>query len=96
MPEACTDCGVCCLELSLPPFDANEELVRAPEELLDALDAYAKGPRYSGSLPCCWLDLVSGRCRHHELRPAACRWFEPGSAACNELREQAGLPRLSR
>lgn len=92
MPDACDDCGVCCLDLPLPPFDANEEVVRASDELLRELDAYARSARFRASAPCFWLDLGTGKCRHHQARPAACRWFVPGCSACNELRHQAGLP----
>ena len=92
MSTICDNCGVCCLDLSLPPFDANEEVLRATDELLQQLDAYARSARCRDSNPCFWLDLASGKCRHHEMRPAACRWFVPGSAACNELRHRAGLP----
>ena len=92
MPHACDNCGICCLTIPLPPFDANEELVRATDELLQQLADYARSPRFQDSGPCCWLDLESGQCRHHEVRPAICRWFVPGESACNELRRQAGLP----
>jgi Fe-S-cluster containining protein len=77
--------------MSLPPFDANE-LVKATDELLRELDAYARSPRYRDSHPCPWLDLASGKCRHYEVRPVVCRWFEPGGSACNEARRKAGLP----
>ncbi len=90
----CDGCGICCLNLSLPPFDANEELHGASDELLEEIEAYAKSPRYHESSPCLWLDLGTGKCKHHRIRPTLCRWFEPGCAACNELREGSGLPRL--
>jgi len=96
VPTACDGCGVCCLTLPLPPFDANEEVVRAPDELLQQLDDYARSARYRDFAPCCWLDLDSGKCRHHEMRPAICRWFVPGGPACNELRRKAGLPSVPR
>jgi Fe-S-cluster containining protein len=92
VPHACENCGVCCLDLPLPPFDANEEVIRASEDLLRQVETYARGPRYRESNPCIWLDLDLGKCRHHDVRPAACRWFVPGGAACNELRQKAGLP----
>lgn len=92
MPDTCDNCGVCCLDLPLPPFDANEEVVRASDELLAQVEAYANGPRFRKTNPCIWLDLDTGKCKHHEVRPAACRWFVPGCEACNELRRKAGLP----
>ncbi len=89
----CENCGICCLTFPLPPFDANE-LVRAPDELMEQIDAYAKSARFRDVNPCLWLDLDCGKCRHHRVRPVLCRWFEPGCRACNELRVKAGLPPL--
>ena len=89
----CKNCGICCLAFPLPPFDANE-LVRAPDTLMEQIDAYAHGARYRDSNPCLWLDLASGKCRHHKVRPVLCRWFKPGCTACSELRIKAGLPGL--
>jgi Fe-S-cluster containining protein len=86
----CHLCGICCLAFSLPPYDANE-LVRAPDALLQEIDDYARSPRHRDSDPCLWLDLDSRKCRHHEVRPVLCRWFEPGGRACNELRVGAGF-----
>jgi Fe-S-cluster containining protein len=88
--DPCRDCGVCCLEFSLPPFDANE-LVRAPDDLVREIEAYVSSARYRKENPCLWLDLASGRCKHHDVRPVLCRWFEPGGKACSELRDRAGL-----
>ena len=58
------------------------------------MDAYARSPRFRDSHPCLWLDLATGECKHHRVRPVLCRWFEPGCSACNDLRAQAGLPAL--
>ena len=91
MPAACDHCGICCLEFPLPPFDANEP-VKAPDGLLQELDAYAHSARFCSSYPCFWLDLGSGKCKHYEERPVICRWFEPGCSACDDLRRKAGLP----
>lgn len=91
----CENCGICCLAFSLPPYDANE-LVRAPDQLIEEVDAYARSARYRDSNPCLWLDLGSGRCKHHEVRPVLCRWFEPGGTGCNDQRRAAGLPELPR
>jgi len=86
----CDGCGICCLPFSLPPFDANE-MPRAPAAVLRRLDEYAAGPRYRESNPCPWQDLVTGECRHHDIRPVLCRWFEAGGTACLNLRAKAGL-----
>lgn len=91
--DPCENCGICCLAFSLPPFDANE-LVKASDALLQQVDAYARSARYRNSNPCLWLDLDSGKCKHYKSRPVLCRWFEPGCQACDNLRVEAGLPRL--
>ncbi|MHC5039951.1 MAG: YkgJ family cysteine cluster protein [Planctomycetota bacterium] len=93
--NSCEDCGICCFAFSLPPFDANE-LVRAPEALLQQVDEYARSKGYRETDPCLWLDLDSRKCRHHDMRPVLCRWFEPGGLACNELRAEAGLAKLEK
>jgi len=87
----CENCGICCLAFSLPPFDANE-MAKASNKLLQEVEAYARSPRYRDSNPCLWLDLASGKCKHHEVRPVLCRWFQPGGEACSKLRRKAGLP----
>ena len=92
-PNPCDNCGICCLAFSLPPFDATE-LVKASDAHLEQVDAYAGSARYRKSNPCLWLDLDTGKCKHYEVRPVLCRWFEPGGVACNELRTEAGLPSL--
>ena len=89
----CANCGICCLAFSIPPFDANE-LVRASGELMRQIDDYASSARSRESNPCLWLDLASAECKHHEVRPVLCRWFEPAGPACNKLRIAAGLPGL--
>lgn len=90
----CDDCGLCCLAFSLPPYDANE-LVKAPEALIERIEHYANGPRHRDDYPCLWLDLETGKCRHHKVRPVLCRWFEPGCDACNEIRQKSGLQPLA-
>lgn len=87
----CSNCGICCLAFALPPFDANE-VAKASDALHLEVEAYARSARYRDSNPCLWLDLASGKCKHHRVRPVLCRWFEPGGTACNELRGEAGLP----
>jgi len=89
----CENCGICCLTFPLPPYDANE-LVRAPDALMAQIDAYAHSARFRAVNPCLWLDLDTGKCKHHQVRPVLCRWFEPGCKGCNDLRVKAGLPPL--
>ena len=89
----CEGCGVCCYSFSFPPFDANE-VVKAPDELMQEIEDYASSGDHRDSKPCFWLDEDSKKCRHHEVRPTLCRWFEPGCKACNHLRVKAGLEPL--
>jgi Fe-S-cluster containining protein len=58
------------------------------------MEAHARSDRFRESDPCPWQDPESGRCIHYEVRPVLCRWFEPGSRACNDLRQEAGLSEL--
>jgi len=89
----CDGCGICCDAFPLPPFDANEE-AKAPDGLLREIEEHAKSPGFRESAPCFWQDPRTKRCRHHDVRPTLCRWFEPGGKACNELRAEAKLPTL--
>ncbi len=75
--------------------ETNEaEFWTSSDALLQQVDAYARSARHRTSNPCLWLDLVSGKCKHHDVRPVLCRWFEPGCLACNQQRVKVGLPSL--
>jgi uncharacterized protein len=82
---SCERCGACCREVGLPPFtglDGDE-----PPRWLE-WDADYHIDRQDRRLPCLWYDAATGRCRHYEYRPEACREFEMGSADCLEHRRQ--------
>lgn len=65
-----------------------------PADLRRELDEYIASyePKQYGSElstfdgPCCWFDMETRRCQHHEHRPQVCRDFETGSHLCWEWR----------
>ena len=80
----CHGCGVCCLHIGLPPFHASE-MTQVPDWALAELNA--AHDRDDGNLgPCVWFDHQASTCKHHEIRPRACRDFEVGEEACQLLR----------
>ena len=100
----CDDCGACCRVVTLPPFrrvfdEGGEEGwerlgwdrpdLRA--EFLGAERALKEQGRPTFGSPCLWYDGDSARCRHHELRPRACREFEVGGLDCTDARRRAGI-----
>lgn len=89
-PENCDNCGLCCMGVN-PMFD-QAECACLPIDLGAALNDYQDSPRYSdGGNPCPWLDLCSGKCRHHLYRPILCREFESGGEHCLRMRKEAGI-----
>lgn len=97
----CNGCGVCCLHMGYPPFIRPTEQREGeswwyllPDDLrmeLDQFIANYDAPVYGDSVetfdgPCCWFDLESRQCRHHQHRPNVCRDFETGSKQCHEWR----------
>jgi Fe-S-cluster containining protein len=102
--ESCDGCGACCRVVTLPPFrrdfdeggeDAWERLrwERADllAELLDADRARRTAGSPSYGTPCLWFDAETGRCRHYEYRPHACRAFTLGGRDCRDARRRAGI-----
>jgi Fe-S-cluster containining protein len=101
--ESCDGCGACCQVVTCPPFyrvfdergeDAWERLkADLPDVLAEVLADYqarrAAGGPFFGT-PCLWFDATSGRCRHYEYRPRACREFERGGGDCRDARRRAG------
>jgi len=84
---SCDGCGACCRVVTSPPFlrrtvdDGAEDVWErlrwerpdlVAEILADEAARRARGDPSFGT-PCLWLDLESGRCRHYEERPRACR-----------------------
>ncbi len=89
-PTTCDGCGVCCMGVN--PIYASDEIEYIPAEIRFALDQYFDSPRYSECHnPCPWLDLCSGKCRHHDLRPGLCREFEVGGEGCMRMRAECGI-----
>ena len=105
--ESCDGCGACCLVVTTPPFrrdfdgggeEAWERLAwDRPDLLAGILDAdrarRAVGEPSFGS-PCLWFDAETGRCRHYDDRPHACRVFDLGGVDCRGARRRAGMDRL--
>lgn len=102
--DSCDGCGACCLVVGFPPFvrvfdgdgeEAWERLRRERPDLLAELLADERAARAEGrpsyGAPCSWYDAASRRCRHHDLRPAACRAFAVGSTDCRDARRRAGV-----
>jgi Fe-S-cluster containining protein len=70
-----------------------------PDEVRQRLISYYRGMvagevenREAAEVPCLWLDEATGRCRHYEFRPEACRVvLEPGDELCMQFRAAEGL-----
>src|SRR3954471_16852887 len=102
--ESCDGCGACCQVVSRPPFyrvfgecgEDTWERLRwerpdlVAEVLADDRARRASGGPYYGT-PCIWFDAGSGRCRHYDERPRACREYELGGADCRDARRRAGV-----
>jgi uncharacterized protein len=103
--ESCEGCGACCCRVvTLPPFRRvfGEEGEEAWDRLrwdrpdlragfLEAERARKADGEASFGSPCLWLDLASGRCRHYEFRPRACREFAVGGVDCLDARRRGGV-----
>jgi Fe-S-cluster containining protein len=75
------------------PYESSPDArywLAMPSELRDELRQYiaAYQKPADGELdgPCCWFDMETRRCRHHEYRPAVCRDFRIGSRGCHQWR----------
>jgi uncharacterized protein len=104
--DSCDGCGACCRVVTLPPFrrtfdedgeEAWERLRWEHPDLLAEILARSRSLRTLGlptsGSPCLWFDEETLRCRHHDLRPAACRAFEVGGIDCRDARRRAGVDR---
>jgi Fe-S-cluster containining protein len=102
--ESCDGCGACCRVVTSPPFyrvfdeggeDAWERLRWERPDLLAQLLADDRARRASGGpsfgTPCLWYDAGTGRCRHYDYRPRACREFALGGQDCRDSRRRAGI-----
>jgi Fe-S-cluster containining protein len=103
---SCEGCGACCHVVTAPPFrrvfgaegeDTWERLRWERPDLAAALVADDRARRADGhpgyGTPCTWFDAGSGRCRHYEFRPRACREFALGGVDCRDARRRAGIDR---
>lgn len=101
--SSCDACGACCRFVTTPPFlrrlDGTAEEIwerltwDRPDlvaELIAAESARKTRGEPSYGTPCTWLDLATGRCRHYDDRPRACRAFELGGQDCRDARRRAG------
>jgi len=88
----CNDCGMCCMHMNVPPFtymDGDEP----PSEFKQEIDLYVNSVRYSDdAIPCMWLDVSTGKCKHYDHRPAVCKDFEVGGESCQLYRKEANIP----
>ncbi len=102
--ESCAGCGACCLVVTLPPFrrrfdqsgeEAWERLKWDRPELVTALLDAERVRRSEGAplygTPCLWYEAETGRCRHYDERPSACRDFAVGAVDCRDARRRAGV-----
>ncbi len=102
--ESCDGCGACCRVVTLPPFvrhldgtgeEAWERLRWDRPELMAALLDAERVRRATGGptfgTPCLWYDDDSGRCRHYDHRPLACRTFAVGEVDCRDARRRGGV-----
>jgi Fe-S-cluster containining protein len=101
--DFCGGCGLCCMHMRTPPFtgqtdprwkDLSQELRAEIHDWImsEPSPRYQLMVKHDGDInPCIWLDLVSGKCKHYELRPDICRDYEPGCDPCRKLRRSVGL-----
>ncbi len=100
--DFCNNCGLCCMHMRTPPFigDADPHWIKLSKALKDEIRNWVMGPspRYDFMVqfkekinPCIWLDLVSGKCKHYDLRPQVCRDYKVGCQSCRTLRKEVDL-----
>lgn len=92
---SCNDCGACCRHMVFPPFVPFDEADEwdIPKSLKKELRHFIRNirPTLPESYPCCWLDLTTMKCRHHEYRPSICRDYELGGEDCLITRQEYGI-----
>lgn len=87
--ESCRTCGACCTDVGVPPYRVAELFglpARLRAWLLRRLAAIKGDPRGG---PC--FAYRAGRCRIYRWRPAVCRDFVIGGAACLRYRVRSGV-----
>ncbi len=90
LPTTCGGCGVCCLQVGVPPYTGIDGDV--PPRWLE-WNVNRHCDRLDLRLPCIWYDPRTRGCSHYEYRPQVCREFEIGSPDCLEFREMHGVDR---
>lgn len=91
---SCDNCARCCSQMRTPPFlglldPPGEGYHALPAELQEEVRRAVYDDRPQDS-PCSWLDPVTLKCRHYDLRPAICRDFEMGGDGCLKWRATEG------
>ncbi len=88
---SCTNCGVCCREVVIPPFLDDIDFIPRDlqKEILDAQKREAE--LLAAARPCIWFNEATGLCRHHEHRPNVCREYPVGEELCLEARARFGI-----
>lgn len=86
----CQGCGVCCLHVSIPPFRPGE-IADLATAVADEIAQHRRRAGDQNNGPCAWFDEQTRLCRHHELRPAACREFALGGETCLLVRTHYGI-----
>lgn len=89
----CDSCGACCMGQNLLPLSGHAientvgELKKAGvyDDLVRIWNGYCHG---DDCCPCVWLNRLTGRCLHYELRPLICREFAIGSESCLRVRKE--------
>jgi len=91
--DSCADCGACCMQTPVPPFEPGEEAAYdlSAEQTKLIADRIAADECFD-VLPCVWFDAATRQCRYYDQRPNACRQFEIGSPLCRLSRSDIGLP----
>lgn len=97
--ESCDGCGVCCMHMAVPPYDAGELLhLHQNEPQVYADYCAAKDSRLLqfmateiSDVPCGWFDMVTRKCRHYEHRPEVCKDYERGGWNCLSQRAKVRL-----
>ncbi|MDB5330365.1 MAG: hypothetical protein JWP03_1516 [Phycisphaerales bacterium] len=87
----CTGCGVCCREVSVPPYLDEIDFIpiALQREVYEARKIEAE--LIAQSRPCIWWEPATGKCGHHEDRPNICREYEIGGELCLETRARFGV-----
>ena len=85
---------MCCMQMRTPPFygESDPRWKALPEAMQHELARYLLMVKHDGPVnPCIWLDILTRKCRHYNLRPGVCRDFEVGNDSCRSFRKDVGL-----